>query len=127
MGTSPRVEPRSRSARAAAELARINAFFPIMPLLGNRWAASRPFEGLVIGISAHLTTLTAALVPAVWPLAVAVTVALPTALSTPCRLKAALVAPSGIVTTTLLPPPTPGVSPTGPPLPPPPLMNVPDV
>ena len=53
---------QSRATRAAAEIARINAFFPIMSLLGNRWAASRPFEGLTIGISAHLTTLTAALV-----------------------------------------------------------------
>lgn len=52
----------SRASRAAAEIARINAFFPIMPMLGNRWAASRPFEGLTIGISAHLTTLTGALV-----------------------------------------------------------------
>ncbi|MCB9777968.1 MAG: hypothetical protein H6742_05345 [Alphaproteobacteria bacterium] len=51
-----------RSARAAAEVARINAFFPIMPVLGNRWARTRPFEGRTIGISAHLTTLTAALV-----------------------------------------------------------------
>jgi adenosylhomocysteinase len=51
-----------RSARAAAEVSRINAFFPIMPLLGNRLASVRPFEGLTIGVSAHLTTLTAALV-----------------------------------------------------------------
>lgn len=48
-----------RSARAAADVARINAFFPIMPVLGNRWAASRPFEGRTIVLSAHLTTLTA--------------------------------------------------------------------
>lgn len=54
--------PENRSARAAAELARINAFFPILPLLGNRWAATRPFEGRTIAISAHLTTFTAALV-----------------------------------------------------------------
>jgi adenosylhomocysteinase len=51
----------SRSALAAAEIARINAFFPIMPLLGNRLAARRPFEGLTIGVSAHLTTLTGAM------------------------------------------------------------------
>ncbi len=50
-----------RSARAAADVARINAFFPIMPVLGNRWARSRPFEGLTIAVSAHLTTLTAVL------------------------------------------------------------------
>ncbi|MEL6347900.1 MAG: NAD(P)-dependent oxidoreductase [Myxococcota bacterium] len=51
-----------RASRAAAEIARINAFFPIMPMLGNRWAASRPFENLTVGISAHITTLTGALV-----------------------------------------------------------------
>jgi adenosylhomocysteinase len=55
--------PRTRIATtAAAEISRINAFFPIMPLLGNHWATSRPFEGMSIGISAHLTTLTATLV-----------------------------------------------------------------
>ena len=54
--------PHGRAARAASEIARINAFFPIMQILGNRWAASRPFEGHCIGISAHLTTLTGALV-----------------------------------------------------------------
>ena len=54
---------RTRKATvAAAEISRINAFFPIMPLLGNRWATKRPFEGMTIGISAHLTTLTATLV-----------------------------------------------------------------
>ena len=42
-----------RSARAAAEMSRINAFFPIMPLLGNRLASTRPFDGLTIGVSAH--------------------------------------------------------------------------
>lgn len=50
-----------RASRAAAEIARINAFFPILPMLGNRWAASRPFHDLTIGLSAHLTTLTGAL------------------------------------------------------------------
>lgn len=50
-----------RAARAAAEVARMNAFFPIMRMLGNRLAATRPFEGLTIGVSAHLTTITAAL------------------------------------------------------------------
>ncbi|MCA9569497.1 MAG: hypothetical protein KC656_16740 [Myxococcales bacterium] len=44
------------------EVAKINAFFPILPMLGNRWAASRPWEGLTIGLNLHLTTLTAALV-----------------------------------------------------------------
>lgn len=51
-----------RSARAAADVARINAFFPIMPVLGDRWARSRPFEGRTIVLSAHLTTLTATMV-----------------------------------------------------------------
>lgn len=51
-----------RSARAAADVARINAFFPIMPVLGNRWAQTRPFEGRTIALSAHLTTLTAVMV-----------------------------------------------------------------
>jgi adenosylhomocysteinase len=61
-GPDSRTEHRaaSRAARAANEIARINAFFPIMPLLGNRWAARRPFEGMTLGVSAHLTTLTAA-------------------------------------------------------------------
>lgn len=44
------------------EVSRINAFFPILPKLGNRWAASRPWEGMTIGLNLHLTTLTAALV-----------------------------------------------------------------
>jgi len=52
----------ARATRAAAEISRINAFFPIMPILGNRWAASRPFEGKTVALSAHLTTLTGALV-----------------------------------------------------------------
>ncbi len=50
-----------RAARAASEISRINAFFPILPGLGNRWAATRPFEGMTIGVSAHLTTITGAL------------------------------------------------------------------
>jgi adenosylhomocysteinase len=33
-----------------------------MTILGNRWAASRPFQGKTIAISAHLTTLTGALI-----------------------------------------------------------------
>ncbi len=52
----------ARATRAAAEVARMNAFFPIMPLLGNRLAATRPFEGMTVGVSAHLTTVTAALI-----------------------------------------------------------------
>ncbi len=51
-----------RATRAAAEISRINAFFPIMTILGNRLAASRPFDGKTIAISAHLTTLTGALI-----------------------------------------------------------------
>ena len=54
MGTAP-------STRAASEVNRINLFFPLMPSLGNRWARSRPWEGMCVGINAHLTTLTAAL------------------------------------------------------------------
>ena len=50
-----------RAAGAAAEIARINAFFPVMEIMGNRMAATRPFEGQTIGISAHLTTLTGSL------------------------------------------------------------------
>jgi len=52
----------SRATRAAAEISRINAFFPILTILGNRFAASRPFEGHIVALSAHLTTLTGALV-----------------------------------------------------------------
>ena len=51
-----------RAAQAASEISRFNAFFPILTSLGNRWAATRPFEGQTIGISAHLTTITGALV-----------------------------------------------------------------
>ncbi len=51
-----------RATRAAAEISRINAFFPIMTILGNRLASSRPFDGKTIAISAHLTTLTGALI-----------------------------------------------------------------
>ena len=47
--------------RAAAEVARMNTFFPLMPLLGTRWAKQRPFQGMRVAINAHLTTLTAAL------------------------------------------------------------------
>ena len=52
----------ARATSAAAEIDRINSFFPLMTRLGNRWARSRPWEGRVVGINAHLTTLTAALV-----------------------------------------------------------------
>jgi adenosylhomocysteinase len=53
------MEPRS--TRAAAEVARMNTFFPLMPLLGTRWAKQRPFQGMRVAVNAHLTTLTAAL------------------------------------------------------------------
>lgn len=51
----------SDHARIGAELAQIDAFFPVLQGLGTRWAASRPFEGLTIGVHLHLTTITLAL------------------------------------------------------------------
>jgi adenosylhomocysteinase len=51
-----------RALSAEQEVGRINAFFPIMPKLGNRWAASRPWEGHRLALNLHLTTLTASLV-----------------------------------------------------------------
>jgi len=51
-----------RALAAERQLARIHRFFPICRLLGNRWAVSRPWEGLTIALGLHLTTLTAALV-----------------------------------------------------------------
>jgi adenosylhomocysteinase len=50
-----------RALSAEQEIGRINAFFPILPRLGNRWAASRPFEGRRIALNLHITTLTACL------------------------------------------------------------------
>jgi len=47
---------------AEQEVGKMNAFFSILPQLGNRWAKSRPWEGAVIGLNLHLTTITAALV-----------------------------------------------------------------
>lgn len=52
----------SDHARISAELAQIDAFFPVLQGLGTRWAASRPFEGLTVGVHLHLTTITLALV-----------------------------------------------------------------
>ena len=49
-------------ARVGAELARIDAFHPVLQGLGTRWAGSRPFEGLTVGVHLHLTTITLALV-----------------------------------------------------------------
>ncbi len=43
------------------EVGRINTFFPILPGLGNHWAAARPWEGMTIGLNLHLTSLTATL------------------------------------------------------------------
>ncbi|MEN0061529.1 MAG: NAD(P)-dependent oxidoreductase [Myxococcota bacterium] len=51
-----------RSLAAEQEVGRINAFFPILPRLGNHWAATRPWEGLTIALNLHLTSLTASLV-----------------------------------------------------------------
>ncbi len=51
-----------RAFEAEREVGRIHTFFPILPSLGNRWAANRPWEGKVVGLNLHLTTLTAALV-----------------------------------------------------------------
>jgi adenosylhomocysteinase len=53
---------QDRAIEAEREVGRINAFFPILQHLGNQWAASRPWEGTVIGLNLHLTSLTAALV-----------------------------------------------------------------
>ena len=50
------------AARVAAELSRIQTFYPLLPTLGNRWAAHRPWEGMTIGLHLHITTLTACLV-----------------------------------------------------------------
>ncbi len=50
------------TSRVLAELGRIDTFFPILSTLGDRWAASRPWEGLTIGLHLHLTTLTATVV-----------------------------------------------------------------
>ena len=43
------------------DIGTIRAFFPILPLLGNRWAQGRPWEGRTIGMNVHLTNVTAAL------------------------------------------------------------------
>lgn len=51
-----------RAFSAEREIGLINAFFPILPLLGNQWAAQRPWEGLTVALNMHLTTLTAALI-----------------------------------------------------------------
>jgi len=53
---------KDRAFATVKEMGRINAFFPILQRLGNRWAASRPWEGRRIGLNLHLTSLTACLV-----------------------------------------------------------------
>jgi adenosylhomocysteinase len=53
---------RLRQQAVLAELGRIDAFFPLLSVLGNRWAATRPFEGHTVGLHLHLTTLTATVV-----------------------------------------------------------------
>lgn len=52
----------ANTTRVQYELARIQTFFPALAALGNRFAATRPFEGLTVGLNMHLTTLTATLV-----------------------------------------------------------------
>jgi adenosylhomocysteinase len=49
------------AAQTAAELERINTFFPLLPRLGNRWAQRRPWEDMCVAVNAHLTSLTAIL------------------------------------------------------------------
>lgn len=44
------------------EIGTTRAFFPILPALGNRWAARRPWEGRTVGLNLHLTPPTASLV-----------------------------------------------------------------
>lgn len=51
-----------RALRAESEIGRFNSFFPILPRLGNRWAASRPWEGRTVALNLHLTTITGNLV-----------------------------------------------------------------
>lgn len=51
-----------RSFKAVQEIGRINTFFPLLPRLGNRWAASRPWEGHTVALNLHLTTLTGGLI-----------------------------------------------------------------
>lgn len=50
-----------RAFRAVREMGRMSSFFPILPTLGNRWAASRPWEGRTIAVNMHLTTLASSL------------------------------------------------------------------
>lgn len=46
---------------AERDIGTVQAFFPILPALGNRWAGRRPWEGRTIGFNVHVTPLTASL------------------------------------------------------------------
>lgn len=48
--------------QAEQHVAKLHAFFPLLPKLGNRWAATRPWQDRTVGLNLHLTPLTAALV-----------------------------------------------------------------
>ena len=50
------------TAETAAEIGRINTFFPLLPRLGTRWARSRPWEDMTVAVNAHVTSLTAILI-----------------------------------------------------------------
>lgn len=52
----------SDTVRVAGEIARIHTFFPVLSVLGDRWAHARPWEGRTLALHLHLTTLTATLV-----------------------------------------------------------------
>ena len=47
---------------AEQEIGRMHAFFPILSGLGNDWALARPWNGVTLGLSLHLTPPTGALV-----------------------------------------------------------------
>ena len=50
------------TAETAAEIGRINTFYPLLPKLGTRWARSRPWEDMCVAVNAHVTSLTAILI-----------------------------------------------------------------
>jgi len=54
-------DEQAHGFEAEREVGRINAFFPILPRLGNELAARRPWDGMVLALNLHLTTLTAVL------------------------------------------------------------------
>jgi adenosylhomocysteinase len=47
---------------AERDIGATKTFFPILALLGDRWAAARPWTGRTLGLNLHLTPLTASLV-----------------------------------------------------------------